>query len=216
MKNFAYIFILVTASLLASCSSSKQTATGSKMPAVTDFQKDQSQQQAEAVEARVGMEITGMDVTCSGKLRMLRDDVVQLNLSFLGMNIGTLEFTQDTVLLVDRVSKQYVRARYTDIDALRERNIDFKVLQGLFWGENMNGRDDGQISWKYTAFDKVNRHKIPSVHEVSFKGGATEAGFNMKLSEITNNRKWSTRTQIDASKYSRRDANLLFKTLLNL
>lgn len=212
--NLRQLYILLAAVLMASCSASRQAAT--KSAGQTAGTTITINDEREAVTARLNMDITDTELSCSGRLRMLRDDVVQLNLVFLGMNIGTLEFTPDTVLLVDRINRQYVRARYQDIDALRERDITFPVLQGLFWGENVSGRDDGQITWRYTAFDKINRHKIPAGHEVRFKQGSTQAGFDMTLSEFASSRNWDTRTSIDESKFQRRDANLLFKSMLKL
>ncbi|MCQ2267165.1 MAG: DUF4292 domain-containing protein [Bacteroidaceae bacterium] len=211
MKPLTYILTLLL--LLSSCTASRQAAQSSDSSVSTGAPTTEL---PEAVTARLAMDLTDSELSCTGRLRMLRDDVVQLNLTFLGMNIGTLEFTPDTVLLVDRVNRQYVRARYGDIDALRERSIDFGVLQGLFWGENMEGRDDGQISWRYTAYDRINRHKIPASHVVRFKSGTTAAGFDMRLSEFGNDRKWPARTQLDETKFTRRDPNALFKALLNL
>lgn len=203
--------ILLVALLMASCGGREVRKTE-----IPQAEAASVQRLPEAVTARVGMDITGSDMTCAGRLRMLRDDVVQLNLVFLGMNIGTLEFTPDSILLVDRVNRQYVYATYDAIDAFREREITFPVLQGLFWGESMSGRDDGQILWTYKAYGRVNRHKIPSSHVVRFKDGNLETGFDMTLTEIDNDRRWATRTQIDTSKFTRRDPNLLFRALLNM
>lgn len=206
MKHLLSLTLI--ALLLVSCSATKQVATTAEVSGAPA--------QPEAVVARVGMAITGSDMSCTGKLRMLRDDVVQLNLVFLGMNIGTLEFTPDSVLLVDRVNRQFVYTTYQAIDAFRQRQITFPVLQGLFWGESMAGLDDGQITWKYTAYGRVNRHKIPSTHIVRFRDGGVEAGFDMTLSEFDNDRRWARRTLIDPAKYTQRDPNLLFRALLNI
>ena len=210
MKRICYILAAVM--LLASCSASRHaTETGGTTSTATA-----TATQAEAVTARIGLSVYDSDLSCSGRLRMLRDDVVQLNLVFLGMNIGTLEFMPDTVLLIDRLNKQYVRARYSDIDMLRERGIAFKELQGLFWGANMNGREDENLSWTYGAFSKVNRRKIPSAHKVRFKSGTLTTGFDMELSELNGETGWATRTTLNESEYTRRNANALFKALLNM
>lgn len=210
MKHTLYLLLAVL--LMAGCHGSQNATsptTGGTSPAdVVSL--------PEAVSARAGVELIGEDLSCSGRLRMLRDDVVQLNLVLLGMNVGTLEFTPDTVLLIDRVNKQYVRAPYTDIAALSERQMGFREIQALFWGDNMAGRTDSQLSWTYSAFGKVNRHKIPSNHQVRFRTASKEAGFNMSLTEISNERQWATRTEIDETKYKKRDANALFKALLAL
>ena len=209
MRKIYYLLLAIL--LLASCSAGRNAARH-EAPAT---ETASTENLPEAVTARIGMSVYDSDLTCSGKLRMLRDDVVQLNLVFLGMNIGTLEFVPDTVLLIDRVNKQYVRARYDDIDALRERHIRFPELQALFWGENMNGRDEGGLSWTYKAFGKVNRHKIPSAHQVRFNTETQTAGFDMELTEIGNDRNWPVRTTLNESEYTRRNANALFKALIS-
>lgn len=200
------LFYIIAGVLLASCSATKNL---SKNAPLLDPEK-------EVVTARVAMEIVDEDMSPTGKLRMQRDEVVQLNLVMMGMNIATLEFTPDSVLLVDRINKQYVHSRYDEIEALKSRNIDFAVMQSLFWGDDMRGREEDLFSWKYTAIGRINNHKIPSTHEVRFKSGSTEAGFDMMLSEFDNNRKWSPRTQIDKENYTKRNANILFNALMSL
>lgn len=89
------------------------------------------------LSARVKVQLSGLgkDVSASGQLRMKRDDVVQLSVTFLGMEVGRLEFTPAEVLVVDRMNKQYVRTSYADIRFLRQAGLDFYALQSLFWNE---------------------------------------------------------------------------------
>lgn len=200
------LYFITAALLLASCSASKHLA--GQYPLLNPDK--------EVVTARVAMEIEGEDVSPTGRLRMQRDEVVQLNLVMMGMNIATLEFTPDSVLLVDRFNKQYVHARYEEIKALREREIGFAAVQALFWGDDMRGREEGPFSWTYTAVGSINKHKIPSGHKVRFIQGNRKAGFDMMLSEFGNDRKWSPRTVVDAENYSKRDPNILFNALISL
>lgn len=193
--------------LLASCSASKNLAGGASADPAPD---------KEVVTARVALEIPDEDVSPTGKLRMQRDEVVQLNLTMMGMNVATLEFTPDSVLLIDRFNKQYVHTRYEEIEALRQRGIDFAAMQALFWGDDMRGREEDLFTWKYTAVGRVNKHKIPSTHVVRFKHGAKEGGFDLMLSEFDNERKWARRTKVDKEKFVRRDANILFNALMSL
>lgn len=94
-------------------------------------------QAAPTLTARIKMDLNagGSSLSAGGTLRMKRDDVVQLSLTFLGLEVGRLEFTPDGVLIVDRMNKQYVRAAYTDVSFLRQAGLDFYTLQALFWNE---------------------------------------------------------------------------------
>ena len=58
------------------------------------------------------------DLSVNGTLRMKRNDVVQLSLTFLGMEVGRMEFTPSDVLIIDRFNKQYVRASYDEVSFL--------------------------------------------------------------------------------------------------
>ncbi|MBR2863409.1 MAG: DUF4292 domain-containing protein [Bacteroidaceae bacterium] len=87
--------------------------------------------------ARIKMDVNAglKDLSVNGTLRMKRDDVVQLSLTFLGMEVGRLEFTPTDVLIIDRFNKQYVRATYDQVGFLKKAGLDFYSLQALFWNE---------------------------------------------------------------------------------
>ncbi len=87
--------------------------------------------------AKVKVEIEGLgkSLSANGTLRMKRNDVVQLSVTFLGMEVGRLEFTPQDVLIVDRLNKQYVRAAYSEVSFLKKANLDFYALQSVFWNE---------------------------------------------------------------------------------
>ena len=86
-------------------------------------------------KVKVELQGAGKDLSVNGQLRMKRNDVVQLSLTFLGMEVGRLEFTPQDVLIVDRMNKQYVRAAYSEVSFLKSANLDFYSLQALFWNE---------------------------------------------------------------------------------
>ena len=127
--------------LLAGCRSS-QTATegthGKTTSEVAYVEKVVANgQQSKAVTAKMNLELKAMgkDLAVNGRLRMKRDEVIQMSLSLLGFEVGRLEFSPQQVLLVDRVNKQYVRANYSDVKFLQQAGIDFNMLQSLFWNE---------------------------------------------------------------------------------
>ena len=75
-------------------------------------------------------------ISVGGSLKMKRDDVIRIQLVALGiMEAGRLEFTRDYVLIMDRINKRYVKAKYDDIDYLKSNGINLYTLQALFWNE---------------------------------------------------------------------------------
>ena len=93
----------------------------------------QQKQTAEAQTAHINLQLRHGDknLSCSGSLRMKRDQVVQLSLTFLGLEIGRLECTPAEVLIIDKINKQYIRAPYSEVDLLRTSGLDFYALQAL-------------------------------------------------------------------------------------
>lgn len=146
MKLHNFIYYIATALLavqLTACRSTQGAAggndAGSDAPAAGAYIKKvrTNAQTAATVTARVKLElkVDGRDLSASGNLRMKRDDVVQLSVTFLGIEVGRLEFSPDGVLIIDRANKQYVRADYRQVDFLRRAGLDFYAVQALFWNE---------------------------------------------------------------------------------
>jgi hypothetical protein len=82
------------------------------------------------------LEVGSHQMTLTGNLKMKRDDVIRLQLMAFGfVEAGRLEFTQDYVLIMDRINKQYLKVPYAHLDFLRNNGIDFYVLQSMFWNE---------------------------------------------------------------------------------
>ncbi len=210
-------------------------------------------------KAKVQLSGIGKDVSVSGTLRMKRDDVVQLSLTVFGVEVGRMEFTPADVLVVDRVNKQYVRASYSEVDFLRQAELDFYSLQALFWDElfvpgqreakgfasrflassadggtmltltgtpslsysfltdassalvtaldvkGAKAGDAGNFSWRYGGFTAFGGRQFPSEMDMSVTGlpGGKSFGLSLRLSRLSSDSGWNTRTTVSA-KYQRR------------
>lgn len=132
-------------------------------------------------KVKFSVEVGARQMTLTGNLRMKRDDVIRLQLMAFGfVEAGRLEFTKEYVLIMDRIDKLYMKVPYAQIDFLRNSQIDFYVLQSLFWNElfqpgkvkvtdealktyttELDGEDaiimmeNGKMSYRWLA-DKVN------------------------------------------------------------
>lgn len=128
--------------LLVGCRSSRPAGEKPSAMAVSDLEHVErviaQAPQAQCVNAkmRFSLQLGSKDFSIGGNFRMKKDDVIQL--SFVGFGIiegGRIEFTRDSVLLVDRIHHQYVSVAYRDVRFLREAQVDFYTLQSLFWNE---------------------------------------------------------------------------------
>jgi hypothetical protein len=141
--------------ILASCSSSKKAVKepgkGTEQPTVvTDNTNTEGAAvsfvrkiNANAVNAKnivssidFNLKSGSKDITVDGKIMMRRDEVIRIQLTPLGlMEVGRLEFTPETVLIIDRVHKQYVKVAYGEVSFLKNNGIDFNSLQAFFWNQ---------------------------------------------------------------------------------
>ncbi len=85
---------------------------------------------------KFSVEVGNQQMTLTGNLKMKRDDVIRLQLMAFGfVEAGRLEFTPEYVMIIDRINKQYLKVPYSHLEFLRNSNIDFNVIQSLFWNE---------------------------------------------------------------------------------
>lgn len=72
-------------------------------------------------------------ISLKGRLRMRRDEVVQLTFTALGIvEVAMIEFTPQEICVIDRVNKKYVELDYSS-GVLSSIGLNFATLQALFW-----------------------------------------------------------------------------------
>ena len=145
---------LVIAMMLGSCASKKNMVKDGKETVSQTSQDAQSGKlQTELALKRVldnmvqarnivadmsfNIKMGSQDITVPGSLHMRRDEVIriQLFIPLLGTEVGRLEFTPNSVLVIDRMHKEYVEGDYTQLDFLKKNGLNFYSLQALFWNE---------------------------------------------------------------------------------
>lgn len=216
-----YFFMLLVALSLTACHSSRnvskptttvpsQAGNGvAEMKAENYVKRVCANAQTEqTLTARIKMSLNagGKDLSVNGTLRMKRDDVVQLSLTFLGFEVARMEFSPNDVLLIDRYNKRYVRAKYSDLKFLQQAGLDFHALQALFWAELFrpghngigNGSDFQMTSaggntllsltntpqLKYTFSTQTDRAVIDKV-SVQSKSAARSGKFEWQYADFT-------------------------------
>lgn len=153
MNTSKFIILAASALMLTACASQKNVASSSQAPVAASKTVEKSAEQAQLdyldkvnsnasyqknIAASITFRITqdnGKEISLPGQLRMRKDEVVRLSLQMplIGTEVGRLEFAKDYVLIVDRIHKQYVKAKYSEVGFLRDNGINFYSLQALFW-----------------------------------------------------------------------------------
>lgn len=159
----------------------------------------------ECVTAKANISIRqgkGKGVNVSGTLRMKRDDVIILNATYIfGLQIGTMELTREHVLVVSRYTRQYIRMTYPELSVLIGRDVTFKDMQDVFWGEAMEFRVKA-VEWKYGSFVRMeDERRLPGQLELDFAGGNTSMDMSLTLSRHKYEAGWNTRTSFNDDTY---------------
>lgn len=160
MRLMAWMALMVTPLLFAACGSKKNIVTddnkGNNTVNVTNtgnatapdagkvdntaylakVVNNASTQNAMVASIDFNLKSGKKDITVSGKLSMKRGEVVRIQLTPMGlMEVGRMEFTKDSVLIMDRIHKQFLKSSYDQVSFLKNNGIDFNALQSLFWNQ---------------------------------------------------------------------------------
>ena len=158
------------------------------------LQVNDNAQHARFITSKIkfSVEVGSQNMTLTGNLKMKRDDVIRLQLMAFGfVEAGRLEFTPDYVLIIDRINKQYLKVPYSHLDFMRNSNIDFYVIQALFWNE---------------LFQPGKSHLTDS----SLKSYKTEVGYDNDLIVALEDGKLSYRWLADHNTAQVKMANILY------
>ena len=86
-----------------------------------------------STRATIALNYNGLSATVKGRLRMRRDEVVQISITALGlMEIANIELTPKAAYIIDRVNKRYALLDYSS-GLLSNIGINFSTIQALFW-----------------------------------------------------------------------------------
>ncbi len=189
---------------LAGCRSSRHatspdTGGASAAAAVTAGGTRNTNVQAISAKMKLTLEAGGSSICCGGTYRLMRDDVVQINLTYsvfiLSVNVGTLELTRDSVLLLDKVNKRYFKSAYNDVPLLRDAGVDFSYLQCFFWGEETG--TNPYIDFSYGDWLRLSDGQFPGQAIITLKGKDSDKyKATFSLSKVQETADWSSRTEI--------------------
>lgn len=110
------------------------------------------------------IKVGSKDVTVSGKISMRQDEVIRIQLTPMGLvEVGRMEFTPGSVLIMDRMHKQYMKSSYDQVSFLHNNGINFYSLQALFrnqlFAPGENAVDEAQMAKFDVINDNVTRHE---------------------------------------------------------
>lgn len=158
------LIVVLGATMLASCSTKKSVVRTRPVAQTLGQQEFMNKvsgnnNQTKFITSKLKFEVKvgAQELTLTGNLKMKRNDVIRLQLMAFGfVEAGRLEFTPDYVLIMDRINKQYIHARYDELEFLRNSGINFYSLQALFWNELFHPGSEKVTAENFLAYTTDN------------------------------------------------------------
>lgn len=202
MKHFfKHIFSVLAIILVVSCATSRKAVDQQKDNVVSDWQSSDAVVSRAAIKIKNGRE---REISLSGNLKMLRNDVIILNATYIfGIQIGFVELTPEKVLIVSRATKQYTEISYAELSAKLGKMISFDDFQRLFWGENADIQFKG-VKWKHDEFVLMpDGRKVPSELSMNLTSANKSIALQIRLINLRYDNSWNSRMHVDFSTYTK-------------
>lgn len=202
MKHFLkYIYSVLAIIIVVSCATSRKAADQQKDNVLSDWQSGDAVVSRAAIKIKNGRE---REISLSGNLKMLRNDVIILNATYIfGIQIGFVELTPEKVLIVSRATKQYTEISYAELSAKLGKIISFEDFQRLFWGENADIQFKG-VKWKHDEFVLMpDGRKVPSELSMNLTSANKSIALQIRLINLRYDNSWNSRMHVDFSTYTK-------------
>ena len=179
-----------------------------------------------AVTAKLSAEVEAntFNQSFGGMLRLQRDRQVQLSLSKYGIEGARIIFTPDSVIVLDRINKRYLKDSYATLNSMFSEMppLNFNKVQRFFWNDDRKSTEAADFNVMgfvpvelFVSRNKttnvrgfrIARHTVLSVHafEKEFK-------LNLNLNKVRINYDWNSQVRIPSG-YSPMKPDALLKLL---
>nr|WP_321523088.1 DUF4292 domain-containing protein [uncultured Macellibacteroides sp.] len=140
-RNKHYIFLIIISSLFifSGCKSTRKLISGknielkAKDAYLVSMQQNAFQFQTLSARMNVDLDIPGKSLSSRVDMKMQKDSAFQLSVQpFLGIEVFRMEFSRDSVKIMDRMNKRYVTESYDGLKGETPVDFNYYNLQALF------------------------------------------------------------------------------------
>lgn len=135
IKQIVCVFAVLTAFLLSGCKSKQVKSARFTKDGIERVESTLSRQfQYETFVGKADLTFSsgGKQLSSKAEVRMIKDRFIQISVQpLLGIEVARLTISPDTLLLIDRMGKQYVCEELTSLQRVLPKEINFAALQSL-------------------------------------------------------------------------------------
>lgn len=213
MKHYLFLLVAAVTLFMTSCAS-QRALTGD----------------VQGISARLDANVKAfnMNEDCGGTIKMKRGEAIQINLTKYGIEGARVILTPDSILLVNKLTKTYLRTSFRDADKALggEGMLNFRNVEAYFWNDFGNSRKYAtlpvggvvplELKTSYSRSLRCGQYQVPQRISINLSGadGAIETGeVKIKLSKVQAANNWEPNTEIPA-KYKNLNFISAIKNLL--
>ena len=82
-----------------------------------------------------GLDVPKEGLNVDGKVRIVRDSIIWMNVKKLGVEAMRIKLTKDSAWILDRLKKKYFAGSYADFEKFAKIPFDFALCQAVFLNE---------------------------------------------------------------------------------
>lgn len=214
MKHFLFTLLAAVCMLMTTSCASQRALTGN----------------VQGISAHLDATVKAfnLDESCSGSIKMKRGEAIQISLTKYGIEGVRIIMTPDSILLVNKMTKTYLRTSFREADKALggEGALTFRNVEAYFWhenGDNVNyatlpvgGFVPLELRTSYSRHMRAGYYSLPTRVNMEMSGadGMVQTGkAKIKLSKVQVANNWEPNTEIPA-KYKNLNFISVIKNLL--
>lgn len=199
MKNYLFILVAAMAMLMTSCASQRALSGD-----------------VQGVSARLEANIKAfnLDEGCNGSIKMKRGEAIQINLTKFGIEGARVIMTPDSILVINKMSRTYLRASWQEADRALggDGMLTFRNVESYFWNESgqntqyatlpIGGFVPLDLKTSYSRRINAGAYSLPQRIHIVLTGadGAIETGdLKLKLTKVQKANNWEPATTIPSN-----------------
>ncbi len=126
-------------------------------------------------DTNLGIKSDMFNGSVSAKIRMVKDSAIWMSASKLGFEVGRVLITQDSVFVIERLQKTFIRESIDEISKLAGVDLDFEMIQDLMIGNPYLHPVDNTV----TYFDRDSLQIYPAFDEYRIAHTFTNGNFRL-------------------------------------
>ena len=190
-------FLMVLGLLLfVSCGSSKKSAVSTDQ-SVTKSVLGETSWKSVSMPVSVDLD-KPMSLSASGRATLVRDSIVHISIRFIGMEVGVIRATADSVYLVDKYHKMYFAEPLAALLGSKGRGMTLGDIQDIMLGM----RELPENTPATVVFEDITTTAVgPVAATVNVKAETTKGNIAALLEWNLKNAKWNA-VPVDVPSFS--------------